>query len=724
MRRVGSPNARRGRLALLAAPAAVLAALVLTGASGAASGHAKGIDVSNWNGAIKWSKVAGAGYRFAFGKATEGTGFTDGTYSTNRAGSEAAGLAFGAYHFARPSGGSLAAVTASATAQADYFLSVADPQPGELPPVLDLEKTGNLKPKLLTAWTQAWVDEVYARLGVQPLIYSSPAFWQADLGDSTSIAASGARLWIAHWTSASQPWVPAKNWNGAGWTFWQWTDCVVVPGLAHCSDGDRMNGLSPSAAAIQPYSSDLPALGTPPSIVGPPEAGKLLAVVPGTWAGGKPIAFTYQWKSCDAAGANCVSIDGATRASYDPVSGDVGHSLKVLVTATAASGTAKTLTPPTVSVSPAGVTPSARPANLHPPQILGASRVGQVLASSVGTWSGAPKTFAYRWQRCDATGANCLAIAKATKATYTLTPDDLGSTLALIVTATGAGGAASARADTTDVVAAAPLPPISTGSQTVTQGVAGNVQTADGRAIATWQPGSVPVGLTVDLGTFQGALSVPGSEVSLDVTGLPAKGFRWPVQIEYTATQPAGTVLGYSGDGTAYYAVKALKQPELPASGRVGSYVESGGLLQILTRSPLQLAFFTAGAWGDPTYTSPTGPALAKQKPLQVVPRRADKSVLVLTRLAAKSQTRLTATITSATGRRIAILPKGSRLGSVLPAGPATHSLKTELDRPGRIVVRLRLNARRLAPGKYRLRITAVDPWGRTKTLSLPFVYR
>lgn len=724
MRRVGSPNAPcSGRLLLLAAVVAAFAALVLTGASGAATSRAKGIDVSNNNGAINWTKVAGAGYRFAFGKATEGTTFTDGTYSTNRNASESAGLAFGAYHFARPAGTSVPGATASGIAQADYFLSVADPQPGELPPVLDLEKTGNLKAKLLVAWTQAWVSEVYARLGVQPLIYSSPAFWQSYLGNSTSIAASGALLWIAHWTTASQPWVPAQNWNGTGWTFWQWTDCASVPGLAHCTDGDRMNGLQPSKVEIQSYdTADLPAVATPPSISGPPEAGMLLAAVPGTWAGGKPLAFTYQWKQCDAAGANCASIAGATHESYRPVAADVGHSLRVLVTATAASGSAKSLTPPTVAVSPAGTPPSARPANLSVPTISGFPSIGQMLTSSVGTWSGSPTKFAYVWQRCDATGANCLAIKNATKASYTLTPDDLGSTLTLLVTATGAGGAASAHADTTNVIISAPLPPVSTGTQTVEQGIAGNVQTEDGRAVATWQPGSVPVGLTVTLGTFTGALSIAGTEVALSAAGLPSSGFKWPVQIGYATAAPAGTVLGYSG-GSAYYAVPALKQQELPKGKTVGAYVDSTGATQVLTRIPLELAFFTAGAWGDPTYTSPTGPSLPRKARLQVVPRRADKSVLLLTRLATKSQARLTATLTSRTGKKVAILPKGSRLGPIL-TGRASNSPKTELDKPGAIVVRLRVNARRLAAGTYRLRIAAVDPWGRKSAITLRFAYK
>ena len=95
---------RRGRLGLLAVLAIALTALLSVSASDAATARAKGLDVSNWNGTINWDKVANAGYRFAFGKATEGTGYVDKTYTANRNGSEAAGLVFGAYHFARPAG--------------------------------------------------------------------------------------------------------------------------------------------------------------------------------------------------------------------------------------------------------------------------------------------------------------------------------------------------------------------------------------------------------------------------------------------------------------------------------------------------------------------------------------------------------------------------------------------------------------------------------------------
>jgi GH25 family lysozyme M1 (1,4-beta-N-acetylmuramidase) len=712
---------RHTRLACLLA-VVVLAAGVVAGASGAASTtRAKGVDISNWNGTINWAKVANAGYRFVIGKATEATTYEDPTYAANRYASEAKGLLFGAYHFARPAGSSLAAVTASAVRQADYFLAFAAPQPGELPPVLDLEATGNLSARLLAAWTEAWAQEVYARLGVHPFVYSSPAFWQQHLADSTAIAAAGTQLWIAHWTTATRPWVPAQNWNGLGWTFWQWTDCASVPGIPHCVDGDRMNGASPGSLKIAPYSQDVPTVSTPPSILGPPEAGKLLSAVPGLWDGGKPLAFTYQWRQCDAAGANCVDIAGATHESYKPTTDDVGHSIRVLVTAATTAATRKASTQPTVAVSPAGTPPTARPANVGAPVVHGTLQVGQKLTSTAGSWTGSPTKFTYRWQRCDSNGLNCVAIAKAKHAGYTTTPDDLGWVLAVVVTASGAGGSASAPAVKTATINPAPLPLLSTGSQTVAQGIAGYVGTIDGRATATWQPGAVPVGLTVNLTDLDQDPAIGGTGVALGVPGLPSTGFRWPVEVDFTTAAAAQTVLGYSTDHKVFATVPALSSAVLASGQELGAYLGVDGTAHVLTRTPLDLSVFAAGAWGDPTYTSPTGPSLTQQKPLKALVRASDRTVLVLTRLAATEQTRLTATITSPSGKAVPILPNGSVLGSPLPAGRPVHAANVERDRPGSIRVRLRLNDRRLAAGTYTLRVVAVDPWGRKSVLRLPF---
>jgi GH25 family lysozyme M1 (1,4-beta-N-acetylmuramidase) len=716
-------RARSGRLGLLAVLVIAQTALLSVSASDAAPARAKGIDVSNWNGAINWTKVAHAGYRFTFAKATEGTSYNDRTYTANRNGSESAGLVFGGYHFARPAGKGLAGATASAIKQANHFLAFAGPQPGELPPVLDLEATGNLAKQRLLAWTLAWVGQIYSRTGVAPFVYTSPLFWKGRLGDSTAAAAAGTGLWIAHWTAKSAPLVPAQNWNGTGWKFWQWTNCVSVPGIKHCSDGDRMNGTNLAAAAIQPFPSGPPILSTPPTIVGPPVAGQLLAAVPGTWEGGKPLTFTYQWRRCDAAGANCEAITGATAESYRPVTADVGHSLRAFVTATADAGSAAAMTDPTAAIAPAGTSPGARPTNLKPPQILGTEQAGQILTSSVGTWTGSPTKFTYRWRRCNSAGTSCIAIPYATGARRTLTPDDIGTTLSLVVTATGPGGSTSAIAATTGVVVAAPLPPVSIGTQTVRRGIAGNLQTADGSATVTWQPGAVPVGKTVSLTTFDGTLSVPGSEVSLSVPGLSSKGFRWPLDLMYAQQQPRRTALGYSTDGRVYHAVPPLQASQLPPGTAVGWYADAGNLTHVLTRTPFQLSLFKKGAWGDPTYTGPNGPAIATRTKFQALPHPADRTLLLLTQLAVRSQVRISASVTGPHGTTVPVIGRGSRFGAPLKAG-TFQLLQAYRRKPGVMPVRLRLNARTLLPGAYSLRVAALDPWGRRSRLTLRFRYR
>src|SRR5207237_933929 len=137
----------------------VLLAAFVPAPPAAAAPFVRGIDVSRWKGSIAWSRVAHGGYRFAFAEATNG--FTaDPTYARNHGGAKAAGLAFGAFHFARPAGSTPRAVVANAIAQANRFVSVAQSQTGELAPVLDLERNGGLAPPSLRAWTAAWLGEV------------------------------------------------------------------------------------------------------------------------------------------------------------------------------------------------------------------------------------------------------------------------------------------------------------------------------------------------------------------------------------------------------------------------------------------------------------------------------------------------------------------------------------------------------------------------------------
>ena len=295
----------------------------------AAAPFVRGIDVSRWKGSIVWARVAHGGYRFAFAEATNGFA-VDPSFARNHSGAKTAGLAFGAFHFARPAGSTARAVIANATAQADLFVSVAQPQTAELAPVLDLERTGGLGAASLRAWTTAWLNEVQLQVGIRPTIYASPTFWRKAVGDASVFASSGSSLWVAHWHVAA-PRVPAANWGASGWSFWQWTNCSHVPGIRGCVDGDRYRGSRMASAlmAPRPAAIDIPTVG------GVPQTGQLLSASTGTWQADPAPTLAYQWQRCtDTTAETCLAIPKAVTSAYTVSAADVGSTLRVVVTAT------------------------------------------------------------------------------------------------------------------------------------------------------------------------------------------------------------------------------------------------------------------------------------------------------------------------------------------------------------------------------------------------------
>jgi GH25 family lysozyme M1 (1,4-beta-N-acetylmuramidase) len=662
-----------------------LAVVATTGDAAAATPYVKGIDVSHYQGRITWTKVANASITFAFGKATEGTTYTDPTYTTNRTGAESAGITFGGYHFGRPAGSGDAGLIANAIAQADYFLDVAEPQEGELPPVLDLETKGNLATAALQKWTSAWLQQIAARTGVAGLVYASPSFWKTALGDTLSVAAAGNPLWIAHWTTNASPLVPAESWGGRSWTFWQYSSHGRVAGIGPQVDLDRFKGTDPLSVAIGSYPVGPPTPSATPTIVGATQAGKTLAAVPGGWSGGKPITFAYQWQRCDAAGTGCIPVVGATKETYVPVTADVGHALRISVTAQGADGTATASSPPTLAVAASGVTVT-RPTATNAPFLSGSVQAGQALTVSVGTWTGTPTVFTYEWRRCSATGTECVAIVGATASSYTLTPDDIGAEISAVVTATGKGGSTSAPAATTAPVAAAPVPAAVPGSAVAAPGAAGAVSTLDGTAAVMWQPGAVPAGSTVSLTRAGKGLLLA---VSPAIAQLP-----WPVDLQYA--QPTTGVIGTSTDNKVWHAVPRLQTPALGVAQPAGSYVDATGLTHVLLRTAGRIALFTPGAWGDPSLVAaglPRPRLVGRVK----ARRLRDGSVLVTARVRLPSQAHLWVSV----------------------KGPTHQSL---VRKPGTVPVRVRKSGRSLPRGtRATLRVAARDPWGRKAALVVAF---
>lgn len=203
-----------------------------------------GIDVSHWQGRIHWPSVARFGVRFAMIKATDGTWMVDNYYHRNRMRAQAQHIRVTAYHYARPDRS-----RGDAIREADWFLRHSQLLGRNLVPALDMEERGKLSPRELQRWVLTWLRRVESRLGVKPMVYTSPGFWSGWLGNSGRIAKAGYKvLWLAHYETRS-PSIPGQRWNGHGWTFWQWTQCGHVEGIRGCVDrnyylGDRIWDMS------------------------------------------------------------------------------------------------------------------------------------------------------------------------------------------------------------------------------------------------------------------------------------------------------------------------------------------------------------------------------------------------------------------------------------------------------------------------------------------------
>jgi hypothetical protein len=107
-----------------------------------------------------------------------------------------------------------------------------------------------------------------------------------------------------------------------------------------------------------------------------------------------------------------------------------------------------------------GAAPTVAPANTAEPRVTGTTRVGQVLRTTRGSWSGTePFDFTFRWYRCDGIGApdasNCQRIANAPNATYVLRQADAGFRIRSQVTASNDDGSDTATSNPTGVIQSA-----------------------------------------------------------------------------------------------------------------------------------------------------------------------------------------------------------------------------------------------------------------------------
>ena len=209
----------------------------------------KGIDISKYQAGIDISKLD---VDFVICKATEGVGYTDKYCDTFYQQAKKLGKKLGVYHFARPDLGN------SAIAEADWFLKETKGYHKEAILVLDWE-SGDLTN---SRWAKAWLDRVYEKTGVKPIIYMSASVLKR--ADWSSVANADYGLWVASYGTndgTAQKSVfnsyPLKYWSF--YALWQYTSKGRLNGYSGNLD---LNYFSGNKEAWDKYAGGKPSTST------------------------------------------------------------------------------------------------------------------------------------------------------------------------------------------------------------------------------------------------------------------------------------------------------------------------------------------------------------------------------------------------------------------------------------------------------------------------------
>ncbi|MGP4016095.1 lysozyme [Saccharopolyspora sp. 5N708] len=191
------------------------------------AGAITGMDVSGHQGDVDWPKAWADGGRFAYVKATEGTGFRNPHFVQQYNGSYEVGMIRGAYHFALPD-------RSTGAAQANFFVDNGGgwSKDGKtLPGALDIEYNPygdtcyGLDGAAMSRWIADFSNTYHARTGRFPIIYTTTDWWNRCTASNPDFAPNNP-LWIARYG-------PELGALPAGWgfhTIWQNSDRGPLPG--------------------------------------------------------------------------------------------------------------------------------------------------------------------------------------------------------------------------------------------------------------------------------------------------------------------------------------------------------------------------------------------------------------------------------------------------------------------------------------------------------------
>ena len=135
---------------------------------------------------------------------------------------------------------------------------------------------------------------------------------------------------------------------------------------------------------------------TAPTVSGSPVIGQTLTATAGRWGSGRSAGSA--WVRCDAQGANCAPIAGATALTYQVGAADLGQSIRYRETGLWTRAIAQTAQLVFLNVTV--------------PTLVGTPQPGSTLTATPAVWGGTV-TSTGQWLRCDTTGEACQAITPA-----------------------------------------------------------------------------------------------------------------------------------------------------------------------------------------------------------------------------------------------------------------------------------------------------------------------
>ena len=188
-----------------------------------------GIDISEYQGVVVWDKALEINEElpidFVFIRATAGKDHRDRFFTSNWREASEMGVLKGAYHYFRPNENSLS--------QANNFINNVQLSPGDLPPVLDIERISKVQSiNSLIIGIENWLNTVEKHYGVKPILYTGAHYYNDHLKDKFT----DYTLWVANYNEVSVPI------NKDVWSIWQFSDNGSVKGIKGPVDLDLFQG--------------------------------------------------------------------------------------------------------------------------------------------------------------------------------------------------------------------------------------------------------------------------------------------------------------------------------------------------------------------------------------------------------------------------------------------------------------------------------------------------